>query len=92
MNQNPVLRRCVSCKKLINRNQLLKVTRDYKDGVILAGGIGRSAYICPTETCLEEALRRKRLQKALRCQVPSNVIELLQDQLNHCNDSVSEAR
>ena len=91
MNQNPVLRRCVSCKKLINRNQLLKVTRDYKDGVILAGGIGRSAYICPTETCLEEALRRKRLQKALRCQVPSNVIELLQDQLNHCNDSVSEA-
>ena len=92
MNQNPVLRRCVSCKKLINRNQLLKVTRDYQDGVILSGGIGRSAYICPTETCLEEALRRKRLQKALRCQVPSNVIELLQDQLNHCNDSVSEAR
>ena len=92
MNYRPILRRCISCKKMINRNQLLKVTRDYKEGVVLEGGIGRSAYICPTETCLEEALRRKRLQKALRCQVPSNVIELLQDQLNHCNDSVSEAR
>ena len=91
MNHRPILRRCVSCKKMINRNQLLKVTRDYKDGVVLEGGIGRSAYICPNETCLEEALRRKRLQKALRCQVPFNVIELLQDQLNHCNDSVSEA-
>ena len=91
MNYRPILRRCVSCKKMIDRNQLLKVTRDYKDGVVLEGGIGRSAYICPNETCLEEALRRKRLQKALRCQVPLNVIELLQDQLNHCNDSVSEA-
>ena len=91
MKRNPVLRRCVNCKKLIDRNQLLKVTRDHKDGVVLEGGIGRSAYICTNENCLEEALRRKRLQKALRCQVPSNVIELLQDQLNHCNDSVSKA-
>ncbi len=92
MKGKPVLRRCVNCKKLIDRNQLLKVTRDHKDGVVLGGGMGRSAYICPAETCLEEGLRRKRLQKALRCQVPSNVIELLQDQLNRCNDSESEAR
>ncbi len=92
MNQKPVLRRCVSCKKVIDRNQLFKVTRDYKDGVIVEGGIGRSAYVCPNETCLEEAWRRKRLQKALRCQVQFNVIERLQDQLNRCNDSISEAR
>ena len=68
-------------KKLIDRNQLLKVTRDYKDGVILAGGIGRSAYICPTETCLEEAWRRKRLQKALRCQVEFSIIKMLEKEL-----------
>ena len=92
MNQKPVLRRCVSCRKVIDRNQLFKVTRDYKDGVIVEGGIGRSAYICPNETCLEEAWRRKRLQKALRCQVHFNVIERLQEQLNRCNDSISEAR
>jgi len=92
VNQKPVLRRCVSCRKVIDRNHLLKVTRDHKDGVILEDGMGRSAYICPNETCLEEAWRRKCLQKALRCQVRYNVIELLQEQLNRCNDSVSEAR
>ncbi len=92
MKQNPVLRRCVACKKLIDRNQLLRVTRDHEDGVILEGGMGRSAYICPNETCLEEAWKRKRLQKALRCEIHHNVIELLQEQLNHCNDSVTEAR
>ncbi len=81
MNPRPVLRRCVSCRKLLNREQLLKVTRDHQDGVVLQGGMGRSAYICPNEVCLEESWRRKRLQKALRCQVPSSVIEVLQKRL-----------
>ena len=92
MKPKPVLRRCVSCKKVIDRNHLLKVTKDYQDGVVLEGGMGRSAYICPCNTCLEEAWKRKRLQKALRCQVQIKVIELLQDRLNHCNNRISEAR
>ena len=91
MSKKPVLRRCVSCRKVVDRKQLFKVTRDYQDGVVLNGGMGRSAYLCPNESCLEEAWRRKRLQKALRCQVPDKVIEGLQERLNHCNDSVIEA-
>ncbi len=92
MNQRPVLRRCVACKKLLNRQQLLKVTRDYQEGVVLEGGIGRSAYLCPNEDCFQESWRRKRLQKALRCQVPNNVIEALHEQLKNCNSSAAEAR
>ena len=92
MNQHHVLRRCITCRKLLNRQQLLRVIRDYQDGVVLDVGMGRSAYLCPTETCLGEALRRKKLQKALRCQVPESVIEVLQKRLNHCRFSVAEAR
>ncbi|WP_320663791.1 YlxR family protein [Prochlorococcus sp. MIT 1223] len=92
MTYKPVLRRCVACRKVIDRNQLFKVTKDHKDGVVLEGGMGRSAYICPNETCLEEAWRRKRIEKALRCKVNCNVIESLQDRLNRGNDSISEAR
>ena len=87
-----ILRRCITCRKIVDRNQLLKVTRDHNDGVILEGGMGRSAYICPRESCLKEAWRRKLLQKALRCQVNFKIIEILQDRLNSCNDSVGEAR
>ena len=82
MNQKPVLRQCVSCKKVFNRMKLFKVTKDHQDGVVIDGGMGRSAYICPTETCLDEALRRKRLQKALRTPINFNVIEVLKDRLN----------
>ena len=92
MSQGTILRRCVSCRKLLDRQKLLKVTRDYQDGVVLEGGMGRSAYLCPTEACLEESCRRKRLQKALRCQVPAIVVEILQKRLNHCIDAVAEAR
>ena len=91
MIQRPILRRCVACRKLLNREQLLKVTRDYRGGVVLEGGMGRSAYLCPNEACLEESWRRKRLQKALRCQVPESVVEVLQKHLNHSIDSDAEA-
>ena len=92
MSKVTILRRCVSCRKLLDRKQFLKVTRDYQDGVVLEGGMGRSAYICPTETCLQDSWRRKRLQKALRCQVPESILESLQKRINRCNDSNAEAR
>ncbi|WP_269611454.1 YlxR family protein [Prochlorococcus marinus] len=91
MSQSPILRRCVACKKVLDRKFLLKVTKDFQNGVVLSGGMGRSAYLCPTESCFEEALKRKRLQKALRCDIHSSVFNMLQKQLNTCIDSDSEA-
>ena len=78
----PVLRRCVACRQLLDRSLLWRVIRDHKDGVLLDRGMGRSAYLCPTEACLDEACRRKRLNKALRCQVPDSVVEVLQERLS----------
>ncbi len=93
MNQRPpILRRCVACRKLLDRQQLWRVVRDHQDGVVLDEGMGRSAYLCPNENCLEQARRHKRLQRALRCQVSANVLEVLQKRLSHCNDAAAKAR
>lgn len=92
MSQRPILRRCVTCRKLLDRQQLWRVIRDHQNGIVLDTGMGRSAYLCPTEECLEQAWRRKRLQKALRCQVEISVIETLQERLITSNDSVVKAR
>ena len=86
-NQRPVLRRCVACRELLDRQQLWRVIRDPQDGVLLDRGMGRSAYLCPTEACLDEARRRKRLNKAPRCQVPDIVITTLQERLSSQRDS-----
>ena len=83
MNEpRPIQRRCVVCRQLLDRQLLWRVIRDHQDGVLLDRGMGRSAYLCPTETCLDEARRRKRLNKALRCQVPDSLIAVLQERLS----------
>ena len=65
--------------------------RDHQDGVLLDQGMGRSAYLCPNEDCLEEARRRKRLQKALRCQVQDAVLEALDQRLRLSTEETAEA-
>jgi len=92
VNDRPILRRCVACRALVDRRQLWRVIRDHQDGLVLDDGMGRSAYLCQSEACLEEARRRKRLQKALRCKVPDDVMEALQKRLLNHHDADAEAR
>jgi len=91
VNQRPVLRRCVACRQLQDRRSLWRVIRDHQDGVRVDVGMGRSAYLCQREECLEEARRRKRLQKALRCQVPDDVLAALEQRLRPSTEVSAEA-
>ena len=91
MNQRPILRRCVACRQLLDRRSLWRVIRDHQDGVRVDRGMGRSAYLCQREACLEEARRRKRLQKALRCQVPESIFVALKQRLNSAMGESAEA-
>jgi hypothetical protein len=78
MAGRPVLRRCVACRQLRDRSQLWRVIRLADGGVQLDRGMGRSAYLCPDPACLEEARRRRRLQRALRCPVDNALLEELE--------------
>jgi predicted RNA-binding protein YlxR (DUF448 family) len=82
----------VSCRELLNRQQLWRIIRLAEGGIGLDQGMGRSAYLCPNQVCLEEAKRRKRLQRALRCQVAETIVETLEQRLNTSADPASEAR
>ena len=68
MSSSPklVLRRCVSCAQLRDRAQMLRLVRLASGGLGLDQGFGRSAYVCRSRGCLEDARRRKRVQKSLR--------------------------
>lgn len=92
MKPKPVLRRCVSCRELLDRQQLWRIIRLAEGGIGLDQGMGRSAYLCPNQVCLGEAKRRKRLQRALRCQVAETIVETLEQRLNTSADPASEAR
>jgi hypothetical protein len=79
--KRPVLRRCVACRQLRDRTQLWRVVRLAGGGVALDQGMGRSAYLCPSRCCLEEARRRRRLPRALRCPVEASLLDQLEQRL-----------
>ena len=62
----PVVRRCVSCTHLKDRTGMLRLVRLADGGIGLGRGFGRSAYVCRSKRCLQDARRRKRVQKSLR--------------------------
>ncbi len=92
MKPSTILRRCVACKQLLDRQQLWRIIRDHQNGIVLNEGMGRSAYLCPNENCFIEALRRKRIQKALRCKIPESILESLQMRLSQSNDLANKSR
>ncbi len=92
MRFRPVLRRCVSCRELFDRSQLWRVIRLAEGGLALDQGMGRSAYLCANRTCLDDARRKKKLQRALRCQVADSIVEALEQRLASGGASGSEAR
>jgi len=87
-----VLRRCVACRQLLDREQLWRVIRLAEGGVVLDQGQGRSAYLCPTAACLDDARRHKRLQRALRGQVADSILKRLESRLSGNADVCTEAR
>ena len=92
MSERAVLRRCVSCRQLLDRRQLWRVIRLAGGGMALDQGMGRSAYVCPDPVCVEEARRRRKLQKALRCQVADSIIAALEQRLQSTPAAGAEAR
>ena len=66
IQKNPVMRMCISCRTTFNRKNLLKVTKDYKLGIMLNQGMGRSAYICKSKKCFTDSKLQKKLQKSLK--------------------------
>jgi predicted RNA-binding protein YlxR (DUF448 family) len=77
----PVERRCVACRALRDRKDLWRVVRLASGGLALDQGMGRSAYLCPHPDCLDEARRRRRLQRALRCAVDDSILTVLEQRL-----------
>ncbi|MCT0213412.1 MULTISPECIES: YlxR family protein [unclassified Synechococcus] len=92
MNPAPTLRRCVSCRQLRDRRLLWRVIRLPGREVVLDHGMGRSAYLCPASSCLADAKRHRRLQRALRCEVVPSIYAALDQRLVEAPIAASEAR
>ena len=78
----PNYRRCISCRTVDAKSAFWRVVRRHSDRVVqLDTGMGRSAYLCPTASCLQAAQRKRRLDRALKAAVPQEVYAALWQRL-----------
>ena len=77
-------RMCVGCGEMKNKKELLRIVRTPEGGIEIDNTgkkSGRGVYICPEADCLQQALKGKRLQKALQQDIPDEVIGILKEQI-----------
>ena len=86
IQKNPVRRICSSCRKTYDRKNLLKITKDHKQGILFHKGMGRSAYICQSKTCYSDSKIKKKLQKALKTHLEPEFIEIFEKEIKTYND------
>ena len=86
IQQIPVLRVCISCRKTYDRKDLLKITKDHNQGIMLQKGMGRSAYICKSNKCFSDSKIIKKLQKALKTSLEPEFIDIFEKEITRYND------
>ncbi len=78
----PVMRLCISCRKTYDRKNLIKITKDYNQGIMFQRGMGRSAYICKSKKCCSDSKIKKKLQKALKTSLEPEFIDIFEKEIS----------
>ena len=86
IRQIPVMRICISCRKTYDRKNLIKITKDHKQGVLFQKGMGRSAYICKSKKCSSQSKIKKKLQTALKTSLEPEFIDIFKKEITSYND------
>ena len=84
MQKKIPLRQCLGCREMMSKRELLRVVRSPEGAVTLdrnGKAPGRGAYICPKAECLKRAIKSKALSRALEAEIPQEIYDSLQQQL-----------
>lgn len=78
------LRMCLGCKEMKPKKELIRVVRNNEGEInidLVGKKPGRGAYICRSSSCLESAIKAKRLEKAFDTTIDVEIYNNLRDQL-----------
>lgn len=78
------IRKCVGCNESFEKKALIRVVRSPEGEVSLdfvGKKSGRGAYLCRSAACLKKAIKSKRLERNLECEIPVDVYEKLEGEL-----------
>ena len=75
-------RKCASCGELKDRSQMIKITKDHKNGNVVinpnALTFGRSVYLCYNQECINKVMK-KGINKTLKINLSKEELKGLLD-------------
>ena len=84
MQKKIPMRQCLGCREMKPKKELIRVVRSPEGAVTLdfkGKANGRGAYVCPNPACLKKAVKARALERAFSCQIPQEVYEALNAQM-----------
>ena len=70
------LRKCIGCNEMKNKKEMMRVLD------VTGRKNGRGAYLCFSKECLQKAIKNKGLERSLKMQIPQEVYENLERELD----------
>ena len=70
------MRRCVSCREIRHKSEFLRIVKNPAGEIALdftGKAPGRGAYLCKTEKCAADNLKRRKLDKPFKTKVPAEI-------------------
>ena len=78
------MRMCVGCREMKPKKDLIRVVRSPEGEISLdfkGKASGRGAYVCPDPRCLKKAIKARALERAFSAQIPPEIYERLESQM-----------
>ncbi len=78
-------RTCVACRQARTKSELLRIVRTPTGEIAVdpsGKSAGRGAYICRNEKCAEQAVKQKKLTRALGVPVGDDVLDSIRKSLS----------
>jgi len=80
-----LLRKCVACNNMIDKNNLFRLVRINGKVEFDASGKadGRGAYVCKSKKCIDMAVKKKGFNRSLKTPVSEEIYNLLYLELDN---------
>ena len=78
------MRQCLGCREMKPKKELIRVVRSPEGEISLdfkGKASGRGAYVCPDPRCLKKAIKARALERAFSAQIPQEIYERLESQM-----------
>ena len=78
------IRTCIGCNEGKPKKELIRIVKTTEGEVLVdftGKKNGRGAYVCPSITCLEKAIKTKRLSRAFEMPIENEVYEKLRTEI-----------